>query len=82
MVRSVHSDQGRNQLKFSGGKMIVTYCCTQWWDSNFLRTGSLTPGLINNKFSHYHCLQRQTAVGVALLVTALSFERDISRIWF
>jgi len=25
----------------------------------FLRTGSLTPGLTNNRFSHYHSLQRQ-----------------------
>jgi len=31
----------------------------QRWDSNFLRTGSLTPGLTNNRFSHYHRLQRQ-----------------------
>jgi len=27
-------------------KEAITY--EQWWDSNFLRTGSLTPGLTNN----------------------------------
>jgi len=32
----------------------------QWWDSNFLRTGSLTSGLTHNRFYHYHSLQRQT----------------------
>jgi len=31
----------------------------QWLDSKFLRTGCLTPGLTNNRFSH-HSLQRQT----------------------
>jgi len=27
---------------------------TQWWDSNLLRTGSLTLGLTNNRFFHCH----------------------------
>ena len=31
---------------------------SQWWDSNFLRTGYLTPGLTNNRFYHYRSLQR------------------------
>jgi len=29
------------------------------WDSSVVRTGSLTPGLTSNRFSHYHSLQRQ-----------------------
>jgi len=30
--------------------------CTQWWDSKFLRTLFFTPGLTNNRCSHYHSL--------------------------
>ena len=41
-------------------KLNREYNSTQWWDSNFFKTSSLTPGLINNRFSHYHGLQRQT----------------------
>jgi len=34
--------------------LLVQHLCSRWWDSNFLRTGSLTPGLTNNRFSHHH----------------------------
>jgi len=40
--------------------------CGQWWDSNFLRTGYLTPGLANNRFSHYHSLQSRDNHGAGV----------------
>ena len=34
----------------------------QQWDSKFVRTGSLTPRLTNNKLHHYHSLQSHTTL--------------------
>jgi len=36
---------------------LIRMGSNQCWDSNFLGTGSLTPGLTYNRFSHYHSLQ-------------------------
>jgi len=56
-----NSDAGR--IKYSRGRhlscgpQVPHPWFIQWWDSNFFKTGSLTIGLINNRFSHYHSLQ-------------------------
>ena len=36
--------------------LLVQHLYSRWWDSNFLRTDYLTPGLTNNRFSHYHLI--------------------------
>jgi len=52
---------------------LKTFWFRQWWDSNFSKTGSLTTGLANNTFSHYHNLQRQT------MPTTGSRDKEIPR---
>ena len=54
--------------------------CGQWWDSNFLRTGYLTPGLANNRFSHYHSLQSRDNHGAGVAgVCILGWSRSRSQ---